>query len=115
MDQEEPTFWDDILTAAAGLPIEHVVIGKYPYAPTRKCLPSDMVPPEKQNIILTAEEASLMLSYHFNRGYGSTECHPIYAYTRTHVLFVDTYDGATWINSIPRNPSNIEPRFTGSE
>jgi WD40 repeat protein len=64
--------------------------------------------------VLTWEEALPELEKEFNSGYGISGCPAIYAYTKTWVIFVSTYDGSTSIKRIPRNPTaNINPIMPG--
>ncbi|MCA1807336.1 MAG: hypothetical protein LC687_05750 [Actinobacteria bacterium] len=51
--------------------------------------------------------------YEYDTGYGSADCHAVYLWTLTRVIFVGEYDGATGIESIPLSPwhSDVVPRF----
>lgn len=69
------------------------------------------VPPEKTGIILSWDEAKPMLSYPWSRGYGSAQCHALYAWTETSVIVVTECDGSTDLACIPRNPVACEPRM----
>jgi|GEM_PF-2945500 len=53
------------------------------------------------------------LDYVADHGYGAPGCHPIYAWTKTHVIFVSQYDGATGLEAIPRNPTPGRPVMPG--
>ena len=48
-----------------------------------------------------------LLDYRYDGGYGAQDCHNIWAYTATRVLFVHEYDGATWITSVFRHPGGM--------
>ncbi len=50
-----------------------------------------------------------MLDYEFNAGFGSPECHPIYAWTQRKVLFILEWDGSTGVLAAPRNPTLVNP------
>lgn len=54
--------------------------------------------------ILTWEEARPILDYEYYCGYGSRDCHSLYIWTPTRVIFIHEYDGATWPEAVPRNP-----------
>ena len=45
------------------------------------------------------------LDYEYDDGFGGQDCHDIWGWTETRVLFVHEYDGATSVASAPRNPS----------
>jgi len=49
----------------------------------------------------------------YDAGYGGEDCHPIYAWTDSRVIFVSCYDGSTQVESIPRNPMPGEARMFG--
>ncbi len=57
--------------------------------------------------ILTWHEAAPVLDYEYNDGFGSQDCHNIYAWTATRVLYIHEYDGSTYVTSVPRNPQSI--------
>ncbi len=90
-------------------PIKAVVIGKMGWG--NESVPNS----EKQplGVILTWKEAKKWLNYEFSSDYGAPECNAIYAWTKTRVIFVSQYDGATRINSIPRNPTPTMPYMPG--
>lgn len=49
------------------------------------------------------EELRPHLDYEYDRGYGGQDCHDVYIWTEDRVYFVWEYDGATWLQSVPRN------------
>lgn len=63
--------------------------------------------------LISWDVARPVLDYEYDNGYDGADCHAVYAWTETQVLFVSEYDGATGINSIPRNPTACEPSFGG--
>ena len=63
--------------------------------------------------VLSWEEAEKYLDYEFDAGYGCVDCHAIYVWTPTVILFVSRYDGATEMNAIPRNPACEMPIMPG--
>ena len=54
--------------------------------------------------ILTWEEARPHLDYEYDSGFGSQDCHNIYIWTPTRVIYIHEYDGSTWPEAVPRNP-----------
>lgn len=50
-----------------------------------------------------------LLDLPFHSGYGSPEGPSVLAYTEDEVYFSVQYDGAEWIDSVPRNP---DPDYT---
>lgn len=115
------TFAEDIEGVVASEPIEAVVIGlvggdsPWPDAESRDygedyCR---AVPRDKKGIILMWEQARPLLDYDYDRGYGGPECHAVAVYTPTRVVFVSQYDGATGVESLPRNPCNFWPPMPG--
>ncbi len=77
---------------------------------------SDAVPRyqvQKRGIVLSWDEAKPLLDYEFDSGHGAPGCNAIYVWTETQILFISQYDGATNINSIPRNPMDVMPEMAG--
>ena len=110
------TFAEDIETAADG-PILGVVIGESGwgngwgeegYNEEGKVIDWSM-----RGRVLDWGWARPLLDYKYGTEYGSPECHSIYAWTETSVIFVAQYDGSTWLNSIPRNPTDCRPTMPG--
>lgn len=60
------------------------------------------------------EDARPVLDYEYDNGYGGADCHAVYAWTETQVLFVHEYDGATAVQQVPRNPIACAPEFGGN-
>ena len=63
--------------------------------------------------LLNWEEATKYIDYDFDAGYGGVGCHSILAWTKSWVITVGQYDGATWPYRLPRNPINIMPNMEG--
>jgi hypothetical protein len=59
------------------------------------------------------EQAKGWFDYEYDDGYGGSDCHPVYIWTATRVLFVVEYDGATSMASVPRCPTVCEPEMNG--
>lgn len=102
---EGTTFAQDIEKVAGSESIDAVVIGP------RGDRWFDEEPKEPQTV-LSWNEARSQLDYRYDDGFGGAECHRIYAWTRTRVLFVSEYDGATTVMSVPRNPEASKPIFS---
>lgn len=69
----------------------------------------DMYYPEMLN------DAFKRLEREFDDGFGGNEGEPFWAWTKTKVYFCTVYDGAEWIDSIPRNPQFGEPTHIGGQ
>lgn len=68
----------------------------------------------KRGKVYTWEEATPLLNYEFNSGFGAPECNAFYAYTKNWIISVSQYDGSTSPFRIPRNPTEgIEPSMPG--
>lgn len=54
------------------------------------------------------------LDYEADLGYGGENAHSFYIYTEDWILLKGTYDGAEWVEAIPRNPNEeIVPESIG--
>ena len=105
MSIQGKSFRDDILEIAIG-PIEAISVDSWnewrqddprhiPLIPFMgKCVPWDTVKD--------------LLNYSYDPSYGSLDCHMITAWTATQVIYIHEYDGATWPESVPRNPDPIK-------
>lgn len=94
----------------AGAPIEAVVIGHNIYFDDE----TRPIPTHQLDVVLTWAEARPLLDYEYEDGYGLPDCHAITAWTSERVVFVSQYDGATNVESVPRNPVAHEPITPGS-
>jgi len=105
---------DWILKMADGEAIEGIVLGPMRYEEEgRRLIPHyDDMP---QGIVLSWDEAEKWLNYEFEAGLGSTECIPIWAWTKSWVIAIGDYDGATWPYRIPRHPADMMPTMEGGE
>lgn len=86
--------------------IEGVVFGKW-----KKGWPGtepETLPPSG---VLTIEQAEPFLDREFDGGYGCFEGFYFTAWSKSLVVFWGTYDGAQWIEAVPRNPclTVVEP------
>lgn len=107
---------DWILKVADGEPVEAIVIGK----PTQALNIASHIDAtwarqdeSKFYRVLTWEEAEPLIDYSFDSSYGTPRCHAVTAWTKTRVIFVSQYNGATSIEYTPRNPTNHTPSMPG--
>lgn len=97
---------DLIPKVADGEPIESIVlgpIGGYKYSGTNTS-------PEL-GVLMTWEEAKPHLEYWYGNGFGGAECHSLYAWTATKIIYVCEYDGSTSVRSMPRHPITCQPEY----
>lgn len=92
---------NDILEAAGDEPILAIVISRE--SPFDHMEDDRAISKEFFDTPLTWEGAENLLDYNYHTGYGGVDCHCFYAWTETRVLFLGTYDGSTWIASVPRD------------
>jgi len=109
-------FAADIERAAAGEPIQAVVVGAYGWGrewdvdedvPVRR----GPLPPLGQPVAWA--DARAALDYEYDAGFGGPECDAIWAWTASRVLFVTQSRGATQVQWLPRDPSAGEPLMFG--
>jgi hypothetical protein len=103
-------FLNYILSVADGEPIQAIVIGYWGQYSEYK---AHSVPKEIEGVVISLDMAKPYLNYEYDYGFGSPEGHAITAWTATKVIFVSTYDGATWVEYVPRNPVNHMPTMPG--
>jgi len=58
-------------------------------------------------------EAEDGLRYEYDRSFGAPDCHPVIAWTPTHVIFIHEFDGSTAVCAVPRNPQPVRPDWSG--
>lgn len=102
-------FWAEILEVAGDEAIEAVVIGDADWGRDDS---NRAVPADRKFIVITPDEAAQLLTYEHDDGFGWPDCHAVYAWTATRVLFVSEYDGSTTIDDMPRNPGPCTPRMS---
>ena len=111
-----PNFAQEIEAAVAreGESIEAICVsgmrGSYDYGDSDA---ANLVPLELRNIPVKWEEVREFLDYEYNNGYGGADCHRVYVWTNSSIIVVSEYDGATGLQSFPRNPTAGEPSFAG--
>jgi hypothetical protein len=49
----------------------------------------------------------ILIKRHFDSGFGSSECPPFIAWTKSWVLFHHVHDGSDHIAKVPRNPCDM--------
>jgi hypothetical protein len=75
---------------------------------------TEFVPKEMQGKVIRFEDAKpYMQGWTFNCGYGAPECYAIRLWTNKRVIWVTQYDGATWLDSAYRNPTDHVPDMPG--
>lgn len=94
------TFANDILEAAGKEPIEAVSVSSRRGSIWGEGDSDHNLGPYP----VSWEDAFPVLNYKYDTGYGGQDCHDVWVWTPTRVLFVHEYDGATWISSAPRAP-----------
>ena len=104
-------FKEDILEEAGNEVIESIVIGDM----GRNDYNDDGKPNYKDvnGKVLSWSDASPILDYEYDRGFGAPDCQAITAWTKSKVIFVYQYDGATGVVSVPRNPIEHNPNMPG--
>ena len=108
------SFADNILAEANGEDIESVVIGAFGYGKGWHAPDTEQViPREKMGVALPWAGASVLLDYEYYTGFGAPNCHAVWAWTASRVIFVSTYDGSTSVTSVPRNPRDGTPSMPG--
>jgi hypothetical protein len=73
----------------------------------------DECTPHAVGKVLPWAEARALLDYEYDSGFGSANCHPVFAWTETKLLTITEYDGATGPAWFPRNPMDVTPGFDG--
>jgi len=68
-----------------------------------------------RSLVRAQEVKSLdSLDYDANMGYGREDVHSFYIYTEDWILLKGTYDGAEWVEAVPRNPNKkVVPKSIG--
>jgi len=100
-------FLKDIEEALKGEAVEGIVVGRHGDVWSMEESRPESYP------LQSWQEARVHLDYEYDEGFGGADCHAIYLWTSTRVLFVAEYDGATSIASIPRHPQQAYPRMSG--
>ena len=85
------------------------VRGQHPDIDVPKIIPSEAV-----GEVMPFNDAKQYLErfdcYH---GVGYPRTYAFYVWTEKSVIFVATYDGATWLEKVPRNPCSVLPKLIG--
>jgi hypothetical protein len=94
--------------------IEAIVFGEDTRRKSWHRSDEDIIPSYVKGKIISFEEAKeFLLDWQIAGGYGGQEVLHFYAWTNFRIIFIGTYDGATWIEAIPRNPSECLPCSVG--
>ena len=93
------TFADDLLAEAGAEQIVWVAIGDSGEDTSSRYALGLARNPK----MLTWTDAEPLLNYDHNTGYELSDCHAVYAWTASRVLFVIASEGATEIGSAPSN------------
>ena len=102
------TFAEDIEREAGDEEIEAIVITHSRDSWRETWIPKNELEPY---LVRTWREVRSKLDYDYDTGYGGADCHGIYAWTPTRILFVAEYDGSTSLTSVPRNPTEGRPEL----
>jgi hypothetical protein len=92
---------------ADGEAIEAAVVGRHDGAGW------DADAPHPVGKVMPWDQARAILDYDYYDGYGSADCHPVFAWTATKIITVIEYDGATGPAWYPRHPVDVVPGFDG--
>ena len=105
--------WDDLMQYLGDdESIEAVVFGSWGRDDSE--LADLAIPFEKRNIVLSIEEAKSFLKREWRfKNFQSLTCYAAYIWTNKRIIWVRTYDGATWLDSAPRNPEYCVPHLSG--
>ena len=112
-------FADNILAEADGEKIESVVIGPFGWGyDLDDEEPYGMDDKQRVDRIhlgkpLSWRRVADLLDYEYTTSFGAPNCHAIWAWTASRVIFVSTYDGSTSVTSVPRNPRDGTPSMPG--
>ncbi len=105
------SFAQDIERAAGNEPILSIVVAKFERRYSAEPCPRDVGGIFDKPVAWA--EVRAFLDYPYDTGFGGADCHAIYAWTPTRVLFVHEYDGSTGFVSVPRNPTACTPVMGG--
>ena len=86
-----------------GEQIEAIVVGVH----------SNRKPKPFENKIISREEGLAILDRDYDSGHGGAGRRPMYAWSKSRVYFINEYDGATGLGSVPRHPVDVEPKMGG--
>jgi len=66
-----------------------------------------------RNKIQKWNDVKQYMDYEYDDSWGGQDCHSVFIWTKDRIYFVGTYDGSTWITSVPRNPEDCSPHSVG--
>jgi len=103
--------WLEDAERRTGERIEAIVVGMHYNDPDKYS--STRSPKPNENKVLSREDGLAILDQDYDNGYGGADCYPMYAWTKSFVYFINEYDGATALGSVPRAPIDCKPEFCG--
>lgn len=106
-DNDGKTLRDEILEVARGEPIIGICIKPYQRHARWDSSSGDDQP------VRQWEDVAPWLGYTYDHGYGGVSCHSFIAWTESRVIFVSQYDGSSWVDSMPRNPTPTQVYMPG--
>jgi hypothetical protein len=111
-EDEMANLKDWVLEMAESEEVEGVVIGEMGWGDyhSERVLQYEQQP---KNKLLTWTEAQPLIDYEFDSGFGAPGCNAIYAWTKSWIIAIAQYDGATFPFRIPRNPRDVKPEMPG--
>lgn len=71
--------------------------------------PRPVAPADLGKIMSWKQAEPLLAEFAF----GGYRCHTLFIWTDRRVMFVGTYDGATWLDDVPRSPVACKPTKRG--
>lgn len=68
-----------------------------------------------RNRLLPWAAARAGLDHRWDTGFGGVDCPPVFAWSKSRLVVVHEYDGATGVDWYPRDPTTCKASFTGVE
>jgi hypothetical protein len=93
--------------------IEAIVFGEDKRINSWNYFNDEIIDYPKGKIISFEEAKEFLLDWKITGGYGGEEVIHFYAWTNFRILFIGTYDGSTWLEAVPKNPSECLPYSIG--
>ena len=97
-----------------GEELQYVVFNEPEMVNIKRPNGEDLIPENLVGIKIPLEKArKYFYGWNISGGFGSAGVVPFFAWTNKRVLFIGTYDGSTWLESIPLSPCDILPFTVG--
>lgn len=111
---EEVNFRDKLLDKIGTETVEAIVVGDWGQSyETTNWEDNDWldhpIPNEIRGVPCQWSDVHQLLNYEWDDGFGGMSCHALWIWTPTRIIFISEYDGATNIESLPRNPQPGHP------